>query len=310
MNSKISIIMFGFLFALSLYGAFMLKAVDKESESVAIVCYVSGKAAITIPPDNKIIALQLFDRLKAGTEIKTESNSKVVIAFFTGAQYEIGEESTATVEPKELKSDKSSIKKLQAILAMPKIAPIAKEENPGKRAAAIRIRGYLEGQELLKPYPRNGAAVLADSTVLSIKPVEGIDKYKVDIEDENGNSIFSVETSSTAITISPNILKDGSVYLWRVRTINQQKRSVHAEEMFETVSKENAKLRLALKQQMEKQQDISLLMLLADVDHNLGLKKEACDELHIAMKQSADNPLLQQTLQHFECEEAAVSTTK
>lgn len=296
------IILIGSFLCMLLCGALMTIAVEKETEPVAIICYISGKAVVKIPSDNKSNDLQLFDRLKAGSEIETEKNSKVIIAFFNGAEYEINEQSKVTVEQNELKSDKGSFKKTKVIPAMLKIAPIAKEENPGKRAAAVRIRsGYLAGLDLLNPYPRDGATVLASNAVLSFKPVEGISKYKVDVEDEIGNSIFSVETSSTAITISPNIIKDGSVYYWRVRTLDQQKRSVHAEAIFETVTKENVKLRSTLKQQMEKQQDISLLMLLADLDRNLGLMKEACEEIQSAIKQYPDNPMLMQSLSQFEC---------
>ena len=302
MNINSIIKLAGLVFCIFLCGAFLLAEVTKESDPVAIICYIEGKAAVKSPSDAKLNELQLFDRLQTGTEIETASKSNVIITFFTGTQYEINELTKVTIEQNEIKSSKGSFKKLKAISAMPKIAPIAKDENPGKRAAAIRIRsGYAEGMDLLNPYPRNGATVLANSAILSFKRVEGIIKYKVEVEDELGNSIFSVITASNEIAISPQIFKDGSPYYWRVRTLDPQKPSVHAEAMFETVNAENARLRTLLQQKVEKEPDISLFMLLAEVDHNLGLIKESCAELKAAIAQSPDNPILQQTLTHFEC---------
>jgi len=302
MNARILLIIVCSVFFVFQWGAFMLIATEKESEPVAIVCYLSGKATVTMPPDNKLKELQLFERLKAGSEIETKSDSKVILIFFTGTQYEINEQTKATVEQKELKAEKGSIKNLQSIAAMAQIAPIANEENPGKRTAAIRIRSeHRKGLELLKPYPSDGTTVLSNNAILSFKPVEGIKKYKVDVEDEMGNSIFSLETSSTTITISPHILKDGVIYYWRVRSLDQEKPSIHAEAIFGTVSTENVKLRTNLMLQVEKQQDIALLMLLAETDHNLGLKKEACDELKIAISKAPNNPALKQVRSHFEC---------
>ena len=128
-------------------------------EPVAIVCFLSGKAFTEF--ENNRSELRLFQRLRPGTFIETETGSKVVLTFFTGDRYEFGEEASGTVGHKGLDDEKGAIQKLTPVPAMIDIAPIARNENPGTRSAAIRIRKDDAARKSISIlYPSAGAATV------------------------------------------------------------------------------------------------------------------------------------------------------
>jgi hypothetical protein len=269
-------------------------------DAVAIVCLLSGDVFETL--DDKRTQLRLFQRLKPGTVVETESAARLVLTFSSGARYELGEKASATVGRTALESRKGTVKTLPSVPPAIDIAPIAKEEKQGTRLAAARIRtADASGRSISNLYPSNNAATLAQSASLRFDPVAGYQKYRVEVEDETGNAVFSVETASATVQVSPGVLRPGANYYFRVRTLDAEKPALRGEAVFSTLSEDNAKKRAALKVLVDDTSDPSLLGLLAEFDRSVGLQREACEELNAALDQSPGNRPIADALARFGC---------
>jgi hypothetical protein len=274
-----------------------------QQEPVAIVCLLSGKGSATF--DKKRTELRLFHRLRSGTVVETEAGSRVVLAFFTGDRYEFGEKASGTLGRTGLDSKTGEIQKLTPVPATLDIAPIAKDEKPGTRLAAARIRtGAGPGKSFSNLYPAEGAATVAEAALLRFDAVEGYQKYKLDLEDETGNAIFSMETAATIVEIPVGVLREGAQYYWRVRTLDAEKPAMRGEAVFSTLNHKSATRRAALKAHADASRDLSLLGLLADFDRSVGLQREACEELRGVLDQGAASPANAEVLTRFGCSEA------
>ena len=268
----------------------------------AITCSILGDARLV--QDGKRIKLKLFEWLKPGQQVETASRSSVILAFVNGDRYEIREKSLANVQETTLKALSGTVQKLAPVPAMIKIAPIAKGEKAGIRSAAARFRGNLDR---LKPipnlYPSEGAAVLAEAATLRFDPVEGCEKYDVRIETETVINILSVTTTSTEVKVPAGILRSGGTYRWRVRTMDAVKEAMSASAAFMTLTEENARVRTSLKAQAERSNDDSLIALLAILDHSLGLRREACQEMLTVTQHAPPNEAVKLALESFKCAE-------
>jgi hypothetical protein len=304
MKRVLAVIVISFLFLSS--GVFVASFARMLEEPVAIVCFLSGKAFAKF--DNKRTELRLFQRLMPGTILETESGSKVVLAFFTGDRYELGEKASGTLGRAGLGSKKGAVQKLSAVPTMIDIAPIARDEKPDTRLAAARVRWAGEaGKSISNLYPSDGAATVAQTALLHFDPVEGYEKYKVEVEDETGNGVFSLETTFTTVEISPGVLRGGASYYWRVRTLDTEKPALRGEALFATLSEENARRRAVFKAQADETRDPSLLALLAELDRSLGLQREACERLKAALEQSPGSLPIEEALVRFGCAKPAGS---
>ncbi len=268
-------------------------------QSSAIVCLVSGKAFVRF--DDERTEIRLFERLRPGMSVETESGARVVLAFFTGARYELGEQALVTVGRAAVETKKGAIRELPPVPAMVVIAPIAAEEKPGTRLAGTRIRAGRPGELIANLYPSGGVATFAHSAVVRFDPVEGYQRYRVEVEDETGNAVFAVETTATAVQISPDILRPGSAYYWRVRTLDAEKPAMRGEAVFSTLSEDDLERRAALKANVDASGDQSLVALLADLDRSLGLQLEACEGLKAALGRSPGNGPIVEALVRFGC---------
>jgi hypothetical protein len=290
-------------------GGFVASFAAMLREPVAIVCFLSGKAFAKV--DGKRSELKLFQRLTPGTLVETETGSKVVLTFSTGDRYEFAEGASGTVGRTGLVGRKGAIQKLSPVPATIDIAPIATEEKPGTRLAAARIRaGATAGKPIVNLYPADGAATAAQTAVLRFDPVEGYQKYKVDLEDERGNAIFSVETPSTAVQIPSAVLRPGASYYFRVRTLDAERPAMRGEAVFSTLSEDNARRRAELKAHVEETREPSLLALLAEFDRSVGMHRESCEELKAALDQSPANQPIAEALARFRCLKPEGSATK
>jgi hypothetical protein len=165
---------------------------------------------------------------------------------------------------------------LPRFLPLPRLAPIAEEEQPGLSAGAVRIRGErIEGL-----YPRHGAATLAEATILRFEPVAGSEKYQVEVQDRKGNIVFAIETTNSSVN-TMRALHPGMRYAWTVRTLERVGPVATGQADFVTLSAEEAKTREALRKAVEVAGDSASLALLAEVDWSLGLWIEARDELRV-----------------------------
>jgi len=287
---------FIFLFIM---GNLFLGASSEPKGKVAIVCFLEGKAWVSEPGEQERSGIDLFDWIKIGAVVETGSKAKMVLAFSTGERYEIGEKTKTTVGQKGFTSHTGSVKKLSSVPIMPQIASISQESRPGTRLGGIRLRGPKKFVSGL--YPSKGATMFADEAVLTFEPIEGAERYRIEIEDEWGNNIFSVETSSHKVVASPGVLKPGANYYWQVRTLEKDKPSTVSDAVFSTVSEENARKRSEFKAQAYQSKDVSSLLLLVQMDMAIGLRKEACETLKSALTLFPRNSEIKNAIAKFDC---------
>ena len=290
------LMVFIFLFIL---GNFSLGMFSDSNEKVAIVCFLEGKAWILEPDTEERVELDLFDWILIGSIVETDIEAKLILAFSSGDRYELGEKTKVSIGQNEFTSQTGSIKKLQPVLVMPQIASISKGARPGSRLGGIRLRG--SKRVISGLYPNEGATVLVDKAIVAFDPIEGVERYRVEIEDEWGNNIFSVETTSPRLEISPGIVKPGANYYWQVRTLEKDRPSTVSYAAFATVSEEHARVRNAFKAHVEKTKDVANLLLLSQMDLALGLRKEACETLEAALALFPDNAEIKKALSQIDC---------
>jgi hypothetical protein len=293
---KIGLIVF---IILSILANFSLVMSSDSDEKVAIVCFLEGKVWIVEPDEEERSEIDLFDWIKIGTIVETDSEAKLILAFSSGDRYEIGEKSKITIGQNEFTSKTGSIKELKPVPVMPQIASISQGSRPGSRLGGIRLRG--SKRIISGLYPSEGATVLADNAILTFEPLEGVEKYRIEIEDEWGNNIFSLETGSPKVFASPGVLKPGANYYWQVRTLEKDEPSTVSYAAFVTVSEEYERVRNAFKTQVEQSKDVANLLLLAQLEMALGLRKEACETLETALGLFPDNSEIKNAIARFDC---------
>jgi hypothetical protein len=119
------------------------------------------------------------------------------------------------------------------------------------------------------------------------------------VEDESGNAVFSAETQTASILVSPGVLRPGSRYHWTVRSLGGTATG-RGEADFETANAENLAAREALRRSLQGLGDAASLALLAEVDSSLGLLKEAHQGFRAALAQSPEDATLQLALARVE----------
>jgi hypothetical protein len=262
---------------------------DKPSLPVAMILSASGEATVQEKGDNEARPLKALVRIHSGAKVQTGSASKALLVFFSGERFEVGENTAAEVGAGELKVLKGSVKPLPPLPTLAAIAPIAPSEKAGSQSAAVRVRG---GGQPFRLYPDESERVIAGSARLTFTPARPASRYKVDLESERGDTLMSVETADTSLTVSPGILRPAEWYYWCVRTIETDKPSVRAEARFSTLGKTEADARAVLEKEATTANDPGLLLLLSEVDRALGLRREACEELKAVRDSLGESPEL------------------
>ena len=280
-------------------GAIVLNSFPGTNERTAIVCFLEGKAKLIDPGVKESRDLQLFDWLRAGAAIETADDAKMVVAFANGDRYELRGRVKATLQKNGFASALGTLVKLSAVSVMPQIVSLAAQSKPGSGLSGIRLRGTR--RELFGLNPSEGSAALANEAVLSFIPLEGVERYRVELEDEWGNKLLSVETISAEVTVSPGILKPGARYFWRVLTLDKIKPSTAADAEFFTLSAEQAKIRNAFKSQVLKSKEAAQLLLLAQLESVLNLRKEACTTLREAQGLFPQNAEINKAIERMGC---------
>ena len=136
---------------------------------------------------------------------------------------------------------------------------------------------------------------------MSFAPVQGVEKYRVELEDAWGYKLLSVETTSPGVALSPGILKPGASYYWSIRTLDKSRLSKAADAEFVTLTEDQAKLRNAFKAQILASKDAAQLLLLARLDSVLNLRKEACATLREAQALYPQNVEIKKALDQMNC---------
>jgi len=177
---------------------------------------------------------------------------------------------------------------------MPTLAAVS-VSRAGARSGAIRVR---QGSDLhfRTLYPNEDSLTLPDSTVLRFAPIEGASRYRVELEDESGKTVFDAETQLLAVAVPAGILRSGSHYYWKVRTIERTGPSVHGESEFGTLGEEDIHRRTAVRAALEKSGDVESLALMAEIDRRLELLVEAREGFQAALAKAPENPALQKAL--------------
>ena len=149
--------------------------------------------------------------------MEVDPDSRLALAFANGLRYELGEGARVTLGAKDIGSRTGPVRPLPRVPPFPRLASIAEEDRPGPRAGAVRVRA----ESISELYPNEGAATLAGSTTLRFEPVHGGSKYRIEVQDRQGNQIFEAETAAASVTLPAGILRPGVRYGWTVRTIDR-----------------------------------------------------------------------------------------
>jgi hypothetical protein len=266
-------------------------AVDAP-EFVAVVTNLSGHASVLTPAGEKN-AISLFSWLPAASVIETSAASALTLVFANGNRYEVSERTRLSLARSGPNILTGSVRALDPLPPIPRLAAIANAVQAGARAGAIRLRGK-SGARIHNMYPRFDTKSLPDHTILRFDAVPGATRYVVKLEDESGHSVFDAATQLTAIAVPAGVLQPGSRYLWEFCTVDRTGSPVQGEEEFSTLSEEDIRQRAALYAALQKQDDAASLALMADVDQRLGLWSEAREEFRAAIaKAPIDTPFRQ-----------------
>jgi hypothetical protein len=282
------------LLLVTVLAAMAAAAQERTTEAVSVVTSVSG-SAILVAPTNRKGPVSRFDWLPAGAVLETDSGSSVTLIFADGSRYEIRGKSRITVTPSGPKPLGNTVHRLEAIPPIPRLAALAGGQHLGSRSGAIRVRqgASMRVQNL---YPNSSSMSIPDSTSLRYAPVEGASLYRVELEDETGKTILDVQTELTTLAVPLGILRPGSGYYWKVRTVERVGPSVHGESEFATLSQEDLQKRAALQASLQQLGDASSLATLADVDRRLGLWIEAREGFLAAMAKAPGDSAIAKAL--------------
>lgn len=282
------------LLLVTILAAMAATAQERATEAVSVVTSISG-SAILVAPTKRKGPVSRFDWLPAGALLETDPGSSVTLIFADGSRYEIGEKTRITVTVGGPKPLGNTVHRLEAIPPIPRLAALADGQHIGSRSGAIRVRQG-SGARVQSLYPNAASMSIPDNTSLRYAPVEGASRYRVELEDETGKTILDVQTELTTLSVPQGILRPGSGYYWKVRTVERVGPSVHGESEFATLSQEDLQRRAALQASLQQQGDASSLATLADVDRRLGLWVEAREGFLAAMAKASGDAAIAKAL--------------
>lgn len=270
----------------------------KPREFVCVVTNISGQVSL-LDPAGKKSPIHLFDWLPASSILETHAVSGLTLVYANGNRYEIGEKTRLSLTLGGPDTLGGSVRTIDPIPPIPRLAAIANSTQAGARAGAIRLRGGPENN-IRNMYPRSDCTSLPDSTVLRFDPIRDVSRYQVELMDESGRTFFDAETQSTALGVPVGVLRPSSRYHWRVRTTDHDGSPVQGEEEFSTLSEDNIQQRTALRDALQKRNDAASLALMADVDLRLGLWMEARQGFQAAIAKSSADTAFRQALTEIE----------
>jgi hypothetical protein len=255
-------------------------------QPVALVCLVSGSAALAGEAGSPTRPLQLLDRLPAGATITTGHGARVVVAYLSGERLEIGEDAVAAIGTHGVSASKGAVRTLDPVPVLATVAPIANREGLANRPGAVRLRsGEVRATWM---YPREGVAVLASKATLQFRAEPGATDHTVAVEDETGSRVWTGSSKSGQVALPGDILRPATTYFWRYRALGNEAGSRSHEDMFTTVAAADEKAYIELDSRLGDSHDPSLQVLRAGVAHSLGLWREGCTALDAAARDGAD----------------------
>ena len=239
-------------------------------EPVAIVYEMTGEA-LRIEPGHSRLAVNLYDRLPAGTTLELSPSSRLALAFMTGKRYEISGQAHATLGKGDLGAHSGGVRSLPSVPVLPRLAPIAEDDHPGPKAGAVRIRS----ETISGLHPDRGITTLASAIRLRFDPVPATLKYQVQIVDQAGKVVFSVETQAAEVRVPPDLIAPGGTYRWTVQTRDRPGAVARGEATLVTLDADQARAREELQLWMKSSGTADDLGLLEGVDRALGLSEKS-----------------------------------
>jgi len=281
--------------------AALAPAADASPAQPATIVYAVSGEAFHSDPGQQRRPIHLFDRLPVGAVLEAGPGSRVALAFASGRRWALGEGARARVTQRELAERVGPVRLLPPVPPLPPLPALAARERPGPRAGAVRIRG----EQVAGLYPACGAAALTGAVVLRFHPAEGASRYRVEVEDERGTTVYSAETVSAELTVPADALRPGARYHWTVRTVERPGPVARGEADFVTLDEAAARAREELRRAAEGEPGREVTALLAGVDGELGLLAEAGVEIRSALDGAPGDPALTAALADLDrrCEE-------
>jgi hypothetical protein len=254
----------------------------------ALIASLSGNVTAQVP-HGKQAPVSRLDWLPAGTVLQSNAKSSVTVLLSNGRRFELGPAASATIGPTGLSNITGSARELDPLPPIPKPAPLAMATDT---VAVTRFRG---GGKIAELCPRQGMAALAGSAKLSFQKVDGAVAYQIVLEDENGDQIVEQQSVSTEIAVP--LLKPASHYSWRVRALGAAGVIAEDQAGFLTLSDEQTQTRQAFASGVRKAMEpAAALALLAEVDFESGLVREAIDGLQAALRLAPQDAAIKRDL--------------
>jgi hypothetical protein len=280
--------------------ALIRAATAAAPQPVAIIYELEGEA-LRQGPGSSPQPVELLDRLAAGTSVELAAGSRLALAFVTGRRYEISGPARATLGKGDLAARSGGVRALPSVPPLPRLAPIAETDRPGLRAGAVRIRA----ERMTGLYPHGGAAVLPGEIRLRFQPVTGAARYRVEVQDEHGRTVFREDGESSVVPMGPTVklpagtLHAGASYRWTVRTLDRPGAVARGAAGLVVLDEETARRREETRKVLASEGP-GALPLLAAIDAGLGLWLEAREALTAALDAAPGEPALQEALAAIE----------
>ncbi len=234
-------------------------------QPVAIVYVLTGKAfgAAHQP-------VRLFDRLPAGAALEVGPGSQLTLGFTNGLRYELSEGSRVTLGSKDFTARSGPVRSLPRVPPLPRLSAIAKEDRPGPKAGAVRIRSEI----ITGLQPDRGTVSLSSAVRLRFDPVPATAEYRVRIIGPAGETLFQKDTGSTEVSVSSDAISPGKTYHWTVETLGRPGAVARGEATLRILEADQARAREELQRWIQGSGVADDLKLLEGVDRALGLQVE------------------------------------
>lgn len=272
------------------------------AEDVAIATEVVGRCATRPGPGQPAREIALYDWVPSGAMVETTAGASLVLAFASGKRWRIGADASVTLAASGISTRRGPVDALPAYPPIPRVEAPAPTARVGARSAAVRVRG----QRVYALYPRSPATLMSEDAVLSFQPVSGAHGYRVEVEDESGRSVFQAESRTTAVTVSPGLLRPGGRYFWRVRSVGGVSPPARGEAEFAVPSADLLEARRALEARLLADGAPEAPGVLAEVDRGLGLWRQARARLQSALERAPGDQSLMGMLSRVEAAIAAL----
>lgn len=263
------------------------EAADCCAGSAGIIVSLSGQATLRAPSAAAKPASNL-NWLAIGVTVESGAKSNVTIVLTNGRHYQLDEHARAMVAADVLNTLSGSVRELERLPPMPKLAAIAGPHST--LAGSVRVRGGAP----LNLYPSAGAAILPGIVKLSFSSVNSATSYAVDLLNEDQDSVWKTRTSAVSVEVPDGIVRAGDKYTWRVRAIGGGAVLGQAEAQFRALSDQDLLDRRNLATALSNATTASVmdesarLALLGAVDFRLGLFAEAVDEFSESLRDTPD----------------------